>query len=104
MRLPAENPLPSWLICAEEEYGGAATAALYTAVVNLSALDTGTCNPFSEFLTPRAASGFSHNRAINAATRSQTIIAQKTFAQEPVLAKSQAAPGPAKAAAAPFAV
>ena len=31
-------------------------------------------------------------------------MAQKTFDQEPVLAKSQAAPGPAKAVATPLAV
>ena len=34
---------------------------------------------------------------MNAAIRSQIIIAQKTLDQEPVLANSQAAPGPAKA-------
>jgi hypothetical protein len=39
----------------------------------------------SEFLTTRAAIGFSHNNAMNAATRSQTIIAQKTFVHDPVL-------------------
>ena len=55
-------------------------------------------------LTARAASGFSQSNAMNAATRSHAIIAQKTFDQEPVLANSQAAPGPAQAAATPLAV
>jgi len=58
----------------------------------------------SEFLTTRAAIGFSHNNAMKAATRSHTIIAQKTFVHDPVLEKSQAAPGPANAAATPLAV
>src|SRR5882724_6501290 len=54
--------------------------------------------------TEREASGFNHNNAMKAAMRSQTIMAQKTLFQEPVLANSQAAPGPAKAAANPLAV
>jgi hypothetical protein len=41
---------------------------------------------------------------MNAAIRSHTIIAQKTFVQDPVLANSQAAPGAAKSVAIPFAV
>src|SRR6266481_2850660 len=55
-------------------------------------------------LTERAASGFNHNNAMNAAMRSHTIMAQKTLFHEPVLANSQAAPGPAKPAANPLAV
>jgi len=47
----------------------------------------------------RAARGLSHSKAMNAAIRSQIIITQNTFVQEPVLANSQAAPGPAKAVA-----
>src|SRR5271155_1741656 len=58
----------------------------------------------SDFRTTRAARGFSHSKAMKAAIRSHAIMAQKTFVQEPVLAKSQAAPGPAKAAATPLAV
>ena len=52
----------------------------------------------------RADRGFSYSSAMNAATRSHTLITQKTFVQEPVLANIQAAPGPAKAAATPLAV
>jgi hypothetical protein len=58
----------------------------------------------SDFRTTRAARGFSHSKAMNAAITSHTIMAQKTFDQEPVLAKSHAAPGPAKAVATPLAV
>lgn len=58
----------------------------------------------SESLTARAAMGFSHSNAMKAATKSQTIMAQKTLVQEPVLENNQAAPGPAKAAATPLAV
>jgi hypothetical protein len=36
----------------------------------------------SEFFTTRAASGFSHSKAMNAAIRSHMIIAQNTFVQE----------------------
>ena len=57
-----------------------------------------------EFRTARAAIGFSQSRAMNAATTSHTIIAQKTFTQEPVLANNQAAPGAASSAATPLAV
>jgi hypothetical protein len=65
-------------------------------------LGTGT-TALSEWIV-RAASGFSHSRAINAAIRSQTIIAQKTLVQEPVFSKSQAAPGAANKVANPLAV
>ena len=42
--------------------------------------------------------------AMNAAIRSQIIMAQNTFDHDPVFANSQAAPGPANAAATPLAV
>jgi hypothetical protein len=58
----------------------------------------------SEFFTMRAASGFSHSKAMNAAIRSQTIIAQKTLVQEPVFSNNQAAPGAANSVAKPLAV
>ena len=58
----------------------------------------------SDFRTTLAARGLSHSKAMNAAIMSQTIMAQKTFVQEPVFAKSQAAPGPANAVATPLAV
>jgi len=58
----------------------------------------------TEFSATRAASGFSHSKAMNAATRSHTIIAQNTRLHDPVRANSHAAPGPAKAAATPLAV
>jgi hypothetical protein len=38
------------------------------------------------FLTARAARGFSQSKAMNAASRSHTIMAQKTFVQEPISA------------------
>jgi hypothetical protein len=57
-----------------------------------------------ESRTARAAIGFSHSRAMNAATRSHPIIAQKTLVHDPVLANNQAAPGPANKAATPLAV
>src|ERR1700722_16997951 len=58
----------------------------------------------SDFRTTFAAKGFSHSNAMNAASRSQIIMAQNTFDHDPVLANSHAAPGPANAAATPLAV
>src|SRR5580704_7263216 len=58
----------------------------------------------SDFRTTFAARGFSHNNAINAAIRSQMIMAQNTFDHDPVFANSHAAPGPANPAATPLAV
>src|SRR5271170_1557715 len=84
---------------------GAAVTTSYAAVLAPSALGgLVTRSPLSDSSTVRCANGFSHSKAMNAAARSQTIIAQKTFVHEPVLANSQAAPGPAKPAATPFAV
>jgi hypothetical protein len=58
----------------------------YTAVLSLllRAASAASSN-LSEVLTLRAAMGLSHSRAINAATTSQMIMAQKTLLQEPVL-------------------
>jgi hypothetical protein len=58
----------------------------------------------SDALTDRAAKGFSHSNAMKAATRSQIIMAQKTFVQDPVFSNNQAAPGAANRVARPFAV
>ena len=62
------------------------------------------CRPLIDFSIVRAATGFSQNKAKNAAIRSQAIIAQKTFVQEPVFSNNKAAPKPAKSAPAPLAV
>ncbi len=52
----------------------------------------------------RAANGFSQTNASSAATKSQAIIAQKTFVHDPVFSNNQAAPTPANKAPMPFAV
>src|SRR5580658_8333048 len=84
---------------------GAAVTTSYAAVLAPSALGgLGARSPLSDCSTVRCAKGFNQSRAMNAATRSQTIIAQKTFVHEPVLANTHAAPGPAKMAATPLAV
>src|ERR1035437_21338 len=72
------------------------------AFIGVAALTRGGVR--SESLTIRAARGFNQSKAMNAAIRSQIIIAQKTLVQELVLANSHAAPGPAKAVATPLAV
>ena len=76
-----------------------ATPRAFIGVVMLTGL-----TPLFDFATVRAATGFNQNNANNAARRSQAIMAQKTFVQEPVFSNIQAAPTPAKKAPAPLAV
>lgn len=82
---------------AESNQGCQALAFMGSATVTTYA-------PPSDALIVRAARGFSHSKAINAAMRSHAIMAQKTLVQEPVFSNSQAAPMPAKNAPAPLAV
>ena len=72
------------------------------AFIGADTLTTGARLP--EARTDRAAKGFSHSKAMKAAIRSHTIMAQKTFVHEPVFSNSQAAPTPASSAPTPLAV
>src|SRR6266851_5603812 len=98
--IPPINPRESPIRNVDELAASSGSLHAFAGAV----ISTGGTTVLCDSFTVRAATGFSQNKAKNAAIRSQAIIAQKTLVHEPVFSNNHAAPKPAKSAPIPLAV